>query len=430
MTCEGYTPVHIAVAHKKIDALQILVDSYINLYRQRSTSGATPATFGRIHAPSCSQPPSALLKKTSTGHTALHFATAQNDLETLHLFIRYQRALNILLDDGSCGYTPLHLAIHLNFFDVAKLLLSNGASPNSVLTDHSSSVFSGTPLAEATVNKNKAMVELLVYHGAEDRRRDALNICLRQEDEENQALIPLLLGSLVKCDEIATKHLVHTQGRKDGKRIKMAIVDWGNLDMGVLKPEWVPSSFGCCPFFVAQSLEAPLCLNYVNSLNISKNKLTELPIEIFHLKNLTNLNASHNQLTSLPELGPMGSMDQGQPAWPCSGLSRLILNSNQLSEVPEYIFNMPSLAFLDLSRNHLEKLPFSIWSAPKLNNLNCSNNRIKEIPTNWPDVKFQFEVIDVAPMSPTQGTCIYMYMCSMYEYIEISILSFNIIIYY
>ena len=412
MTCEGYTPVHIAVAHRKIDVLQILVDSHINLYRQRSTSGATPATFGRLHAPTCSQPPSTLLKKTNTGHTALHFATAQNDLETLHLFIRYQRALNISLDDESCGYTPLHLAIHLNFFDVAKLLLSNGAAPNSVLTDHSSCVFSGTPLADATVNKNKAMVELLVNHGAEDRRRDALNICLRQEDEENQALIPLLLGSLVKCDEIATKHLVHTQGRKDGKRIKMAIVDWGNLDMGVLKPEWVQSSFGCCPFFVAQSLEAPLCLNYVNSLNISKNKLTELPIEIFHLINLTNLNVSHNQLTSLPELGPMGSTDQEQPVWPCSGLNRLILNSNQLPEVPEYIFNLPSLAFLDLSRNHLEKLPFSIWSAPKLNNLNCSNNRIKEIPTNWPDVKFQFEVIDVAPMSPTQG--IYMYMCNTY----------------
>ena len=396
-TPEGYTALHIAVSHGHHDSVLMLIDAHKNITRHRSASGALPRP--RVSS-SVNQ---AFITSTTTGHTAVHFAATLDSIEILNLFAESQKLLSFSFDDQHCGYTPLHLAVYLKKFDAVKRLLASGANPNTTLSDPNVSTMGSSPLAEATMNKDQKIVELLVEYGAEDRRRDALSTCLRQSDEESQSLIPLLLGSLVKCDETGTKQLVQSQSRKEGKRHKMAAVDWGNLDISALKPDWVRESLVACPFFRQQGLESPVCFDYVNSLNLCKNKLSIVPEEVFYLKNLTSLNLSMNKLASLPILVPNFITDSGQPVPPCPNLNRLNLSSNQLANLPEFLFSLPNLSFLDASKNLIKALPFSLWCSPKLNILNCSYNHIEKIPTNWPDVKSQYQIVNTALMSPTQG---------------------------
>ena len=72
------------------------------------------------------------------------------------------------------------------------------------------------------------------------------------------------------------------------------------------------------------------------------DKLTEIPVEVFELKQLESLNLSGNQLKHLPE-----SISQ------LSNLRKLYLRGNQLTNLPESITKISNLTELDLSDNPL-----------------------------------------------------------------------------
>ncbi len=88
---------------------------------------------------------------------------------------------------------------------------------------------------------------------------------------------------------------------------------------------------------------------------------------------------------------------------------QMILSKNSLTDLPEYLFDLPNLSNLDLSHNTLRHLPFKFWKAPKLHTLNASNNSIEVIPTNWPAVLQECIIINTSPpldqASSTQVIC-------------------------
>lgn len=404
-TNEGYTPFHIAVAHRQTDILQMMINT---LQHRKNRTGSNPPlpmelshSRGRATTAAVTDEPLKLVSDTASGHTALHFAACLNDV--LSLSVLLENAKDLEIDDVNargCGYSPLHLAVHLNHYDSALRLLKAKAKPNIYLRDSNLNVFSPTPLAEATIQGNVPMVRLLVKSGAEDKKHEALKLCL--QSKEGNELIPILLSSLVKCDETATKQRLIAQGRREGKKLRMAAADWGKLKMGFLDPEWILTSFSICPFFTNQSLEPPMSLEYVTNLNLQDNELKELPFEVFQLPWLLSLNVSGNCLTTIPSLEMRMNVYTGVMERPCSNLSRLLLGKNQLTEVPEFLFQLPSLQYLELSHNQIKHLPLAIWSAPMLTNLNCAHNQIEEIPTNWPHILEEYTFVDItaAPSSP------------------------------
>ncbi|XP_019849257.1 PREDICTED: leucine-rich repeat serine/threonine-protein kinase 1-like [Amphimedon queenslandica] len=405
---EGYTALHVAVSHKCFEIVQILTEAYMNIYRQRSSSvalamgGANP----RIRAPPSEAP--LLFSPTNTGHTPLHMSVALCEREITLLFLSHAKQLSLSLEGSACGYTALHLAVHFNQPEMAALLLSNGANPNATLAGEMGGL-AKNPLAEAAINNNPLMIRTLVSYGAEDRRHDALNYALSQDMTQPNGLkaevIPLLFGSLVKCDENATKTLAQSRKEPRSHRHKMAVVEWNGLDMTEFKPEWFYDSLNTCPLFVSQSLTENLCLKFINRLNISKNKLTFVPIEFFRLQNLTTLNLSHNCLGELPDVVPMAT-DSTTPTWPCGSLNKLDISHNQLKELPIYLFELPQLSILDASHNQLTALPVLMWSAPKLSSLNCSHNTIQEIPTNLSYVMENYDIIDIAGANGPPGASV------------------------
>ncbi|MEH2356125.1 COR domain-containing protein [Nostoc sp.] len=100
-----------------------------------------------------------------------------------------------------------------------------------------------------------------------------------------------------------------------------------------------------------------------------KEKLTEIPAEVFELEWLEVLNLSFNQLTTLPEA--IARLQQ---------LTSLHLSGNQLRTLPEAIARLQKLISLHLSFNQLTTLPEAIARLQQLTSLDLSGNPIEKPP--------------------------------------------------
>lgn len=101
-------------------------------------------------------------------------------------------------------------------------------------------------------------------------------------------------------------------------------------------------------------------------LNLSDNRLAQLPKEIGCLTQLEILDLYNNQLTEAPEsLAAISSL---------KSLKALGLNRNQLKELPEVIISLTQLQMLDLNSNKLKELPKSLASLSQLNRIYLDYN--------------------------------------------------------
>ena len=123
-----------------------------------------------------------------------------------------------------------------------------------------------------------------------------------------------------------------------------------------------------------------------------KEKLTEIPAEVFELQWLEVINLEYNRITNLPETigslinlskldlrrNQLGSLSEAIGS--LQNLSRLDLSSNQLTTLPEAIGNLQNLSRLDLSENRLTTLPENIGNLRNLSNIDLRNNLLTKLP--------------------------------------------------
>ena len=104
-------------------------------------------------------------------------------------------------------------------------------------------------------------------------------------------------------------------------------------------------------------------------LDLSNQKLKELPGEIGRLTNLTSLALRWNKLTQLPpEINRL------------TNLTSLGLRLNQLTQFPPEINRLTNLTSLDLSRTKLTQLPPEISRLTKLTSLDLGENQLTQLP--------------------------------------------------
>ncbi|PUE06756.1 protein kinase [Limnohabitans sp. T6-5] len=126
-------------------------------------------------------------------------------------------------------------------------------------------------------------------------------------------------------------------------------------------------------------------------LNLTGNRLRDLPHQLSQLHKLQVFFASDNDFEVLPEvLGDCPSLQvvgfkanriaHVPPAALPPALRWLILTDNALSDLPTELGQRPALQKLMLAGNQLTQLPDSLQAAQKLELLRLSANRLTEVP--------------------------------------------------
>jgi hypothetical protein len=113
-------------------------------------------------------------------------------------------------------------------------------------------------------------------------------------------------------------------------------------------------------------------LKKLSELVMENCNLTRIPDTIFSLGQLLKLDLSLNKLTNIPEA--IGNL---------IAVKEIKLNDNQLLEIPNTISALSNLTGIDISNNLLTTLPEGIAENKKfLSNLNAMNNQLTSLPEN------------------------------------------------
>uniref|UniRef100_A0A8D0HCS5 Leucine rich repeats and calponin homology domain containing 1 n=1 Tax=Sphenodon punctatus TaxID=8508 RepID=A0A8D0HCS5_SPHPU len=138
--------------------------------------------------------------------------------------------------------------------------------------------------------------------------------------------------------------------------------------------------------------------------DLSKNRLSEVPMELCHFVSLETLNLYHNCIKIIPDaivnlqmltyLNLSRNQLSSLPACLCGlPLKVLIASNNKLGSLPEEIGQLKQLMELDVSCNEITALPQQIGQLKSLRELNIRRNYLKVLPpelVDLPLVKFDF----------------------------------------
>ncbi|NWU13906.1 LRCH1 protein, partial [Cephalopterus ornatus] len=138
--------------------------------------------------------------------------------------------------------------------------------------------------------------------------------------------------------------------------------------------------------------------------DLSKNRLTEVPMELCHFVSLETLNLYHNCIKNIPDaivnlqmltyLNLSRNQLSSLPACLCGlPLKVLIASNNKLGSLPEEIGQLKQLMELDVSCNEITALPQQIGQLKSLRELNVRRNYLEVLPqelVHLPLVKFDF----------------------------------------
>lgn len=133
-------------------------------------------------------------------------------------------------------------------------------------------------------------------------------------------------------------------------------------------------------------------------LDLSGNLLETLPAQMRRLSNLRIMNISNNplgfaQLRQLPSLSSLKELYLANTQRTAANLPQsfeglaatlevIDLSQNQLSEIPDCLFECTSLKRINLSNNEITEVHLQIDKWHKLENLNLSNNQLTSVPAS------------------------------------------------
>ena len=116
---------------------------------------------------------------------------------------------------------------------------------------------------------------------------------------------------------------------------------------------------------LAEALQNP---NEVRVLNLSKQRITEIPASIAKLKNLQFLELQDNNIEYIAK--EIGSLPL---------LQELYLGKNRLTTLPPEMGNLKNLRVLDLSNNRLREIPQEVSYLGKLEEIDLRQNQLLAI---------------------------------------------------
>ncbi|KAL4442297.1 hypothetical protein ABPG74_005638 [Tetrahymena malaccensis] len=110
----------------------------------------------------------------------------------------------------------------------------------------------------------------------------------------------------------------------------------------------------------------------ITKLELSQNKLQDIPYEIFELSELRTLKLDNNYIKSIPDLVFDKFIE----------LKEFSISNNLVKYIPISIQNSQNLTNVDFGQNHIEVIPDEIFNLPQLAVLNLTSNDFECIPSS------------------------------------------------
>ncbi|XP_077796593.1 leucine-rich repeat serine/threonine-protein kinase 1 isoform X3 [Macaca mulatta] len=180
-------------------------------------------------------------------------------------------------------------------------------------------------------------------------------------------------------------------------------------------------------------------LRKLQELDISDNKLTELPALFLHsFKSLNSLNVSRNNLKLFPDpwACPLKCCKASRNALEClpdkmavfwkNHLKDVDFSENSLKEVPLGLFQLDALTFLRLQGNQLAALPpQEKWTCRQLKTLDLSRNQLGKNEDGLKTKRIAFFTTRGRQRSGTEAACVLEFPAFLSESLEVLCLNDN-----
>lgn len=207
------------------------------------------------------------------------------------------------------------------------------------------------------------------------------------ENAETSGHLQLVSRRLKEIRDLVFKHdfsnltLVDLSHNRLGE-IPPELLDWQCLNTLILSNNVLKS----IPEYILQ-------LHLLEMINLSSNQLTVLPTQLCCLKFLKIIKLSSNRIISLPE--EIGLLKNCQ---------ELDVSDNELTSIPREIGDMTSLLSLNIRRNNVHALPEEL-AKMRLTHLDAACNLIATIPVSFQNMtSLQCLLLDNNPLTSPRLT--------------------------
>lgn len=279
------------------------------------------------------------------------------------------------------GKTAFHEAAHEGHFEVMEMLLQAGSDINAYMRPSLDTTINAelTALVQACLMDRVDIVRFLLRHGATDARLKALSRTLRKPYNEVAGVLLCYNGGVHVVSSVADGGSNSSQRDGSGKDpevvtgpLNLLTVSWNSKHLSYVCEQWLEMA----------TLEVPRHVDErprhcaISHLDVSSNELTSVPLAVFQLPHVTQIDLHRNKLSSLPE-GEEG----GGKGWSCHQLQQLDVSTNSLSNLPPCLFALEELRELNANNNAISEVPPALWFAPKLLKFYLNRNNVERCPT-------------------------------------------------
>ncbi|CAF3320775.1 unnamed protein product [Rotaria socialis] len=134
------------------------------------------------------------------------------------------------------------------------------------------------------------------------------------------------------------------------------------------------SSFPSCLHEMSNGEDEKYIAETLMELYLNDNRIESIPEDIFHMTNLQTIDISNNQLMKFPD--PLVYLEQ------LTSLAYSQQNGKHIGRLPADFINLCNLKKLDLSHNIFKDVPNVVYNLTKLEYLNMSYNLLSSVDNN------------------------------------------------
>lgn len=351
-----------------------------------------------------------LTSLTSNGDSIFHILARNNFSELLTCmfkvaeFVYWRIELNMLLNRyKTTSYLPIEEAIQAKNVECIQIIIHF----MNVSTQLRELLQDDLLLERAVRTTVLSIIEVFINYGFHKGLQSAISAAVQLEKDE--ILRVLLYYQTQVINALESSHITRDQVR--ALHPSNGTIKWERCDLDHIDPAWLYDCYDAISSVIKVFSLIPIvlstddnhlffqqlgqnCLHYfskvvtspipskpsqhftvITKVNLNRNRLAEVPLDLFQLPSLQCLYLSNNKLQCLP------SSDSSLERLYTAPIASLDLDHNQLKTIPERLFRdlAHSLEELYMSWNCLENLPPGLWISPKLKTLNLSHNQLSQL---------------------------------------------------